>query len=88
MKKLHIAISTHSIADTVEDYSTRLGVPPCSYVAGQYDVSSKSGELRHYTQTQHARLIAIIIVAALVLQSLSVVPAPAPLRRDSSVAGA
>ncbi|MDF1781061.1 MAG: hypothetical protein P1U67_07160 [Alcanivoracaceae bacterium] len=36
MKKLHIAISTDKIAETIADYSARLGVPPCSSVPGEY----------------------------------------------------
>ena len=61
MKKLHLAISTHDIASTVEDDSARLGVKPCAYIAGEYalwrteclnlsvraDASRKAGELRH-----------------------------------------
>lgn len=61
MKKLHIAISTNKIDETVKDYSARLGVEPCSYIANEYalwrteflnlsirqDTSCKPGELRH-----------------------------------------
>ena len=61
MKKLHIAISTDKVELTVEDYSKRLGMDPCSYVQGEYalwrtdclnvsvrrDDSCQSGELRH-----------------------------------------
>ncbi len=36
MKKFHIAISTNQIAETIEDYSTRLGMPPCCVVEGEY----------------------------------------------------
>lgn len=36
MKKLHIAISTDNIAETIADYSARLGVAPCSSVPGEY----------------------------------------------------
>jgi len=36
MKKLHVAISTDSIEQTVQDYSQRIGSPPCSSVPGQY----------------------------------------------------
>lgn len=36
MRKLHIAISTEKIEETIEDYSVRLGVPPCSSVPGKY----------------------------------------------------
>ena len=61
MKKLHIAISTNEIGQSVQDYTDRLGVKPCSVVPGQYalwrteslnisirqDASCKPGELRH-----------------------------------------
>ncbi len=36
MKKLHIAISTDSIEETIVDYTARLGAEPCSSVAGEY----------------------------------------------------
>ncbi|GAA5442452.1 hypothetical protein Misp06_00626 [Microbulbifer sp. NBRC 101763] len=61
MKKLHIALSTDRIEETVQDYSTRLNCAPCSYVAGEYalwrtdslnlsvrkDPKCRSGTLRH-----------------------------------------
>lgn len=61
MKKLHIAISTNQIAETIKDYSARLGVAPCSFVDNEYalwrteslnfsvrqDPSCAPGELRH-----------------------------------------
>ena len=61
MKKLHIAISTDRIEETVSDYSSRLGAEPCSYIANEYalwrtkslnisirqDTSCTPGELRH-----------------------------------------
>lgn len=61
MKKLHLAIVTNSIDDTVEDYSLRLGSSPCVLVPNtyalwhkeyinlsvRYDPSCKPGELRH-----------------------------------------
>ena len=61
MKKLHIAISTNKIEDTIKDYSVRLGMEPCSFVEGEYalwrtetlnvsirqDASRSPGELRH-----------------------------------------
>lgn len=61
MKKLHIAISTNKIEETVADYSLRLGIEPCSYVPGEYalwrteslnvsirqDAKCTPGELRH-----------------------------------------
>jgi len=61
MRKLHLAISTNKIDETIEDYSIRLGVRPCSSIAGEYalwrtdslnlsvrqDASCASGSLRH-----------------------------------------
>ncbi|MBY6220857.1 hypothetical protein [Marinobacter nauticus] len=61
MKKLHIAISTDKIDQTVADYSNRLGSDPCLIIPGEYalwrtdslnvsirqDSSSNSGLLRH-----------------------------------------
>ena len=61
MKKLHIAISTNRIEETVKDYSTRLGSEPCSYVSNEYalwrteslnvsvrqDSTCTPGKLRH-----------------------------------------
>jgi len=61
LKKLHIAISTNKIEETIQDYSARLGVKPCSFVKGEYalwrteslnvsirqDQSCTPGELRH-----------------------------------------
>ena len=61
MKKLHIAIATNKIEETVEDYSVRLGRRPCSFVPNEYalwrtetlnvsirqDSRCVSGELRH-----------------------------------------
>ena len=61
MKKLHIAISTNKIEETIKDYSARLEAEPCSVVAGEYalwrteslnvsirqDPKCTSGELRH-----------------------------------------
>jgi hypothetical protein len=61
MKKFHIALSTDRIEESIRDYSDRLGVAPCSTVAGEYalwrteslnvsirqDASCKPGELRH-----------------------------------------
>lgn len=59
--KLHIAIATDKIEATIEDYTARLGMPPCSFIPGEYalwrtktlnlsvrqDDSCKPGELRH-----------------------------------------
>ena len=61
VKKLHIAISTDKIDQTVADYSNRLGADPCLIIPGEYalwrtdslnvsirqDSSSNSGLLRH-----------------------------------------
>lgn len=61
MKKLHIAISTDNVEETVADYSGRLGVQPCSFIRGEYalwrteslnvsvrqDPDCKPGSLRH-----------------------------------------
>ncbi|MEM9451568.1 MAG: hypothetical protein AAGA75_23960 [Cyanobacteria bacterium P01_E01_bin.6] len=61
MHKLHIAISTDKIEDTIKDYSHRLGHEPCSFIPGEYalwrteslnvsirhDPSSPPGTLRH-----------------------------------------
>ncbi len=61
MKKLHIAISTNKIEETIKDYSTRLGANPCSVVSGEYalwrtetlnvsirqDLTCTAGALRH-----------------------------------------
>lgn len=61
MNRIHIAISTNNIAATIEDYTKRLGVAPCSVVDGEYalwrtetlnisirqDRNCEPGELRH-----------------------------------------
>lgn len=61
MKKLHIAISTNKIEETIKDYTVRLGEEPCSAVLGEYalwrtetlnvsirqDPNCTSGTLRH-----------------------------------------
>ena len=61
MKKLHIAISTDKIEETVTDYTSRLGAEPSSYIPGEYalwrteslnlsirqDATCAQGELRH-----------------------------------------
>ena len=61
MKKLHIAISTDRIEETISDYSTRLGMQPCSSISGEYalwrtesvnvsvrqDPTCEAGSLRH-----------------------------------------
>lgn len=61
MKKLHIAISTDRIEESIKDYSARLGAEPCSHMPNEYalwrtdslnfsirqDPSRAPGELRH-----------------------------------------
>ena len=61
MKKLHIAITTDNIEESIKDYSTRLGMEPCSFIANEYalwrteslnvsvrqDSTCKPGSLRH-----------------------------------------
>lgn len=61
LKKLHIAISTNKIAESIKDYSARLGMEPCSFVENEYalwrtstlnvsirqDANCTPGELRH-----------------------------------------
>ena len=61
MRKFHIAISTDKIADTIADYSIRLGCAPCSQIEGEYalwrtetlnfsirqDKSCPAGTMRH-----------------------------------------
>jgi len=61
VKKLHIAISTNKIEETIKDYSARLEAEPCTVVSGEYalwrtetlnlsirqDPKCTSGELRH-----------------------------------------
>ena len=61
MRKLHIAISTDKIDETIEDYSRRLDTLPCSSVPGEYalwrteslnisvrqDATCAPGSLRH-----------------------------------------
>lgn len=61
MKKLHIAISTDKIAETVADYTQRLNAAPCLVVPGEYalwrtdnlnlsirqDTTASPGSLRH-----------------------------------------
>ncbi|MEQ1560902.1 MAG: hypothetical protein ABL933_18450 [Methyloglobulus sp.] len=36
MKKLHLAISTNKIEESIKDYSLRFGMEPCAYVIGEY----------------------------------------------------
>ena len=38
MKKIHIAISTDKLEETINDYSLRLGAKPCSFTENmEYD---------------------------------------------------
>ena len=36
MKKLHLALSTDNISETVVDYTNRLGAEPCLVIPGEY----------------------------------------------------
>ena len=36
MKKIHIAISTNKINETINDYTIRLGVEPCLFISNEY----------------------------------------------------
>lgn len=61
MKKLHLAISTSKIKESIQDYTIRLGVEPCSFIPNEYalwrtdslnvsirqDSTAQAGELRH-----------------------------------------
>ncbi|MEM7469061.1 MAG: hypothetical protein AAF387_19555 [Pseudomonadota bacterium] len=61
MKKLHIAISTNKIEETIADYSNRLDAEPCSVIPNEHalwrteqlnlsvrqDLSCTQGQLRH-----------------------------------------
>ncbi len=61
MNKLHIAIATNNIEESIKDYSARLGMEPCSFVSNEYalwrtdtlnvsirhDLKCAPGELRH-----------------------------------------
>jgi hypothetical protein len=61
MRKIHIAISTDKIEETIADYSARLGVQPCALIPGEYalwrteslnvsvrqDTACAVGSLRH-----------------------------------------
>ena len=61
MKRLHIAIATNKIEETIKDYTVRLGMEPCSFIPNEYalwrtdslnvsvrqDPTCKPGELRH-----------------------------------------
>jgi len=61
MKKLHLALSTHDIESTVQEYTQRLGAEPVLVIENEYalwrtdtlnvsvrnDPTCKPGELRH-----------------------------------------
>jgi hypothetical protein len=61
MKKLHIAISTNNIKETIKDYTKRLSAEPCLCIDNEYalwrteslnvsirqDPESATGSLRH-----------------------------------------
>lgn len=68
--KLHLALSTDKIEETIQDYTQRLGQEPCSSVAGEYalwrtetlnlsvrqDASCQPGSLRHLGwEDEHAK---------------------------------
>jgi len=36
MRRLHIALATDNIEATIDDYSRRLGSPPCTTIPGEY----------------------------------------------------
>ena len=61
MRRFHLALSTHDLPASIEEYNRRLGQQPVSIVAGEYalwrteslnisvrqDVSVPAGQLRH-----------------------------------------
>ncbi len=61
MRRLHIALATDNINATIDDYSRRLGCPPCTTIPGEYalwrtealnlsvrqDAALPPGSLRH-----------------------------------------
>jgi hypothetical protein len=61
MKKIHLALSTDRIEESIHEYTQRFGAAPCSVVAGEYalwrteflnisirqDATRTPGELRH-----------------------------------------
>lgn len=61
MPRIHIALATHDMQATIEDYSARLGMRPCALVPGEYalwrnaslnlsvrkDHQCRPGQLRH-----------------------------------------
>lgn len=61
MKKIHIALSTHNIEDSIKEYSQRLSLQPTVIIEGEYVLwrtetvnfsvrqctESESGRLRH-----------------------------------------
>ncbi len=36
MKRIHIALSTHNISESIKDYSIRLGMAPCVIIENEY----------------------------------------------------
>lgn len=36
MRRLHLALATDNIEATIDDYSRRLGSPPCTTIPGEY----------------------------------------------------
>ena len=61
LKKLHLALSTNNVEESVKDYSVRLGIQPCAVIQNEYalwrteslnvsishDPQCKGGVLRH-----------------------------------------
>ena len=60
MRRFHIALAVANLADSVRDYSARLGVEPTAVVAGKYamwrtaqlnfsinQIPERAGQLRH-----------------------------------------
>lgn len=62
MRKLHIALSTHKITESIKDYTLRLEIEPCLCIPDEYalwrtdtlnvsirrDTTCESGTLRHF----------------------------------------
>lgn len=70
MKRLHIAIATHNVEASIEDYSARFEARPCACIPGEYalwrtatvnrsirkDLQCSPGTLRHLGfEDPHAR---------------------------------
>ncbi len=59
MKKIHIAIASANIEETVKDYSKRLGCAPCLVVKGEYALwrtESMNLSVRHGTPDESGKL--------------------------------